>query len=69
MALSSVLSGIFGLAGAGNIMIPTMAAIDLIFGLITKVSYLLMLYGFIWALLGKNCEIPFVSKIVRLQQR
>lgn len=66
-AVLSILSGIFGLAGGAlsNILPTVMTGIVFLTGLITKIGYLFMLYGCIWTLLGKNCEIPFVSRIVR----
>jgi len=32
-------------------------------------TYLLLIYGMIWAFLGKFAEIPFISNIVRQQMR
>jgi uncharacterized membrane protein len=67
-AVFSILNGIFGLAGS-NVLPMLMSGIVLIAGLIAKFAYLLMLYGFIWAILGKQAEIPFLSNIVRQQMR
>ena len=70
-AVISILSGIFNLAGGSlsNTLPTIMSGITLTIDLISKVGYLLILYGFVWALLGKYAEIPFVSKIVRQQLR
>jgi uncharacterized membrane protein len=70
-ALVSTLAGIFGLAGAltANILPMITLGISVISGLITSVLYLVILYGCIWAMLGKNVEIPFISKVVRQNMR
>jgi len=41
----------------------------LMFDAVSKAFLLLIVYGFIWAALGKIAEIPFISNIVRQQMR
>lgn len=36
---------------------------------ILRAAYLLLVYGMIWAFLGKYAEIPFISNLVRQQMR
>jgi uncharacterized membrane protein len=38
-------------------------------GIVAKAGLLLIVYGTIWAFLGKYAEIPFISNIVRQQMR
>ncbi|HNB21249.1 MAG TPA: hypothetical protein PKZ32_02465 [Candidatus Melainabacteria bacterium] len=38
-------------------------------GVVVQLGYLLLLYGLIFSLMGKEAEIPVVSKIVRQQLR
>jgi uncharacterized membrane protein len=69
-----ILVGIFGLIvsvfpPAAGIIAPVTLAIGLIIGLINKAALLLLIYGCIYALLGKYAEIPGLSKLVYRQIR
>lgn len=37
--------------------------------IIVRAAYLLLIYGMIWAFLGKYAEIPYISNLVRQQMR
>ena len=38
-------------------------------GWVVQIGYVLLLYGLVFSLMGKEAEIPVVSKIVRQQMR
>ncbi len=67
-AIANLLGGTVGLvsSGAANVVTTPFGLLSL---LIQGLSYILMLYGAIWAFLGKEAEIPFISKLVRRQMR
>jgi uncharacterized membrane protein len=57
--------GLFSSTAAGVVVTP----ISLIGQLIAAVYFILVIYGAIWAFLGKQPEVPIISKLVRLQMR
>jgi uncharacterized membrane protein len=64
MFISSI-AGMFGADLAPTIVGWVGFAVDIV----SKVGLLLLVYGMIWAFLGKYAEIPFISNIVRQQMR
>lgn len=69
-AIRHVLLGIFGLIFAwlpgGTALVAVIgSAIDWLLLLVNSVIYILMIYGFVFALLGKYAEIPRLSAMVR----
>jgi uncharacterized membrane protein len=67
-AIANLLGGTVGLvsSGAANIVTSPFALLSVV---IQGLSFVLMLYGAIWAFLGKEAEIPFISRLVRRQMR
>jgi uncharacterized membrane protein len=67
-AIANLLGGTVGLinSGAANVITSPFALLG---AGIKALSFILMLYGAIWAFLGKEAEIPFISKLVRRQMR
>ena len=71
-AIRQILSGILGLilglfAPATGLLITVNLGIDWLLSSINLVAYLLVIYGFIFAILGKYAEIPGLSKLVYRQ--
>lgn len=65
--ISAVLGMIDGLApGIGTQLAYWLSQTIVI---IVRAAYLLLVYGLIWAFLGKYAEIPFISDLVRRQMR
>jgi uncharacterized membrane protein len=72
--IKDILTGISGLifsvfAPAASIITLLNNGIDVVLFVITKLAYLLLVYGFIFALLGKYAEIPGLSRLVYRQLR
>ncbi len=68
--MKQMLMGIAGLIFAllpisTGIAVVVGSTIDWLLLLINSVIYILMIYGFVFALLGKEAEIPGVSALVR----
>jgi hypothetical protein len=69
-----ILNGIAGLifnvfAPAASMIGAINSGVALLAFLVGKLAYLLLLYGFIFALLGKYAEIPIFSRLVYRQLR
>ena len=62
------LTSIAGLAG-GDFATQIGGWVEFAVGIVSKAGLLLIVYGTIWAFLGKYAEIPFISNIVRQQMR
>ena len=67
--LQNILGGIFGLLNLATIGSQVVAIIGLVLTLAMKAGSLLLLYGMIWAFLGKYAEIPLISPLVRQNMR
>ncbi len=68
--VSGMLGLIFGLFAPAPALLGTLnLGIDWVLSAINWVAYLLMIYGFIFAILGKYAEIPGLSKIVYRQMQ
>jgi uncharacterized membrane protein len=70
--IREMLSGILGLilgsfAPAAGFLTAVNFGFDWFLLLVGKAAYLLVIYGFIFALLGRYAEIPFLSKLVHNQ--
>jgi uncharacterized membrane protein len=70
-AVFTIVAGILGLFGSSlaSVDATVVMVIGRIMDTIAKVGILLNLYGMIWAFLGKYAEIPFLSNLVRQQNR
>lgn len=66
--IANILGGLVGLISASAATVIT-APLGLLTELIAAASLLLLVYGAIWAFLGKQPEIPLISKLVRQQMR
>jgi uncharacterized membrane protein len=67
-AIANLLGGTVGLVNQGAAGL-VMSPFALLGAGIQALSFILMLYGAIWAFIGKEAEIPFISKLVRHQMR
>lgn len=70
-AMGPLLSIFFGILGATApaAVPPLMNGVGLVLDVLTKTFYLLLLYGAVWAFLGKFAEVPFISGVVRQNMR
>jgi uncharacterized membrane protein len=70
-SFTMILTGVMGLFGsAGQGAAPAVSeVIGGTMGILSKIGFLVLLYGMLWAFLGKIAEIPFLSKLVRQQMR
>jgi len=64
-----IFMGILGLFGGAEAAHSIIGVIGEIIGILSKIGFLVVLYGMLWAFLGKYAEIPVVSKLVRQQMR
>jgi uncharacterized membrane protein len=66
--LANILGGTVGLfsQGAAGYVVTPIALLDQV---LTGAFFILVLYGAIWAFLGKQPEVPLISKLVRQQMR
>ncbi len=70
-ALNPLLSICFQIMGAIAPQVVQVAgqAVGMISLVLTNTFYLLLLYGAVWAFLGKFAEVPFISNVVRQNMR
>jgi uncharacterized membrane protein len=67
--LVNILSGMLGLLHNEQVALSVLVPVSMVLQAITVLVMLALLYGAIWAFLGKQAEIPFISKLVRQQMR
>ncbi|HIA53255.1 MAG TPA: hypothetical protein EYN91_14395 [Candidatus Melainabacteria bacterium] len=73
--LINMTAGIFANVVGGMLQLIPGASVEMIawlptaIGWVVQIGYLLLLYGLVFSLMGKEAEIPIVSKIVRQQLR
>ncbi len=65
----SIVGSIIGTLAAPDIASQIVEGINFAVFIIVRAASLLVVYGMIWAFLGKYAEIPFISNIVRQQMR
>lgn len=67
--LQNILGGMFGLFNMAALGGQVVSIIGLVLTLAMQAGSLLLLYGMIFAFLGKYAEIPFISPLVRQNMR
>ena len=70
-SFSLIFQGIMGLFGSGGIEASNavFGVLSLTLGILSKIGFVVLLYGMVWAFMGKYAEIPFLSRLVRQQMR
>lgn len=66
--LLGIFMGIVGAVAPNSVPIIG-TGLGFVFDVLQKTFYLLLLYGAVWAFLGKFAEVPFISNVVRQNMR
>ncbi len=67
--MANILSGILGLFHSEQLSIVILTPVGWVLRILSGLIFLALAYGAIWAFLGKQAEIPGISRLVRQQMR